>query len=348
MATGGIAMQGLSAAIVLTAIDKITDMVKDADALLDSQVGPVVERVIADIPSQPDSVKANYAASYDKVVGATGGTAVSGAAPGIDPLPAVIDGAVGTFFSNYLTVLDQLFPGLSAAGDDADAFIAAALASTTGVSYSELVDRTPGETAFLVARKQTFMQEREALDAAASAGHRFAPGATMDMIARLHGEGTQSALAALQQAHSARLEQERADKMRLIRSQIGTRMDRVKKVQQQTAEAFRLKMRARGMWVSDQNAVIDAANNKINLNAQFKARIDAARREAASRLHGSVVSALEIGDRSVDLGKLKMMNGQELVDMLGNMAGTLLNQIHASGSYRGSERDATDWDSILA
>lgn len=347
MATGGIAMQGISAAIVLTAIDKITDMVKDADAALDAKVGPAVEQVIADIPAQPDSVKANYTNSYDKVAGALGGSSVAGSGPNVEPLPAIINEAVGTFFSNYLTVLDQLFPGLSAAGDDADAFIAAALASTVGVSYSDLVDRTPGETAFLMARKQVFLQEREALDTAAAAGHRFAPGATMDMLARLHGEGTQSAMAALQQAHAARLEQERSDKMRLIRAQIGTRMDRVKKVQQQTAEAFRLKLRARGMWISDQNAVIDAANNRVALNAQFKARIDAARREAASRLHGSVVSALEVGDRSVDLGKLKMMNGQELVDMLGNMAATLLNQIRASGSYNGREDDRTDWDSVL-
>jgi len=48
------------------------------------------------------------------------------------------------------------------------------------------------------------------------------------------------------------------------------------------------------------------------------------------------------------VGRLKMMNGQELVDLLGQMVGTLLNQVRASGSYNGTERDVTDWDSVLA
>lgn len=346
MATG-IAMQGLSAAIVLTAIDKIGEMVTNADHLLDSRVGPAIEQAIAAIPDQPDAVRAEYATSDAKAAGALGSAAATGGMAGAPLLPAVIDGAVGKFFQGYLATLDQLFPGLSAAGDDADAFIAAALSSVVGVSFSDQVDRAPAHTAFLLARKQAFQQERDGLDAAAAAGHRFAPGSTMDAIARMHAESTQAAMQALQQAHSARLEQERSDKMRLVRSQIDTNMNRVKKIHQQTAEAFKLQMRARGLWISDQNALIEANNSQIVLSAQFKARMEAARREAAAKLHANAVSALEVGDRTLELGKLKMMNGQELVDMLGNMAATLQNQIRTSGSYRGTERDATNWDDIL-
>ena len=91
----------------------------------------------------------------------------------------------------------------------------------------------------------------------------------------------------------------------------------------------------------------DAEPDRGKLGAQFKARMEAARREAAAKLHANAVNTLEVGDRTLELGKLKMMNGQELVDMLGNMAATLQNQIRTSGSYRGSERDATDWDNIL-
>lgn len=347
MATG-IAMQGLSAAIVLTAIEKITEMIKDAESLIDSKVTPAITRHINDIPNTPDAVQASYSSSQSKAQGALAGATVGGTGPGIPQLPPMVEKAVVSFFEGYTTVLDDLFPGLAVAGADADAFVAAALASSIGVSYREAVDSTPAETAFLLARKQAHEQERAALDLSALAGHRFVPGATFDAIARLHGESTLLASNAITAAHAARLAQERSDKMRLIRSQIDTRMDRVKRVQQQVADAFRLKMRARGLWISDQNAVIDATNSQFAMSAQFKSRVDGLMREAAARLHGNVVSGFEIGDRKVDIGKIKMMNGQELVDMLGAMVATLQNQIRGSGSYSGSERDVTDWETLLA
>ena len=344
----GIAMQGLSAAIVLTAIDKITKMISDAEALIDSKVTPAITKHITDIPNTPDAVRAMYSSSQSKAQGALSSASVAGGGPGIPQLPATIENAVVSFFEGYTITLDQLFPGLSLAGEDADAFVAAALASTIGVSYNETVDSTPAEAAFLLARKQAHEQERAALDLSATAGHRFAPGATFDVIARLHGESTAQASSAITAAFAARLAQERSDKMRLIRSQIDTRMDRVKRIQQQVADAFRLKMRARGLWINDQNAVIDATNNQFAMSAQFKARVDSLIRDTAARLHGNVVAGLEIGDRRVDIGKIKMMNGQELVDMLGTMVATLQNQIRGSGSYNGTERDATDWESLLA
>lgn len=344
----GIAMQGLSAMIVLTAIEKINKMIADAENLIDAKVSPSITQHINAIPDAPDSVQASYAASQGKAQGALSGATVSGSGPGVPVLPPLVERAVVSFFNGYSTVLDEIFPGLSQAGADADAFIAAALASSNGVSYRETVDRTPAETAFLLARKQAFAQERDALDAAAVAGHRFAPGTALDAIARLHAESTQQAADAITAAHAARLAQERSDKMRLIRSQIDTRMDRVKRIQQQVAEAFKLKMRARGLWINDQNAVIDASNSQYAMAAQFKSRVDSLLRETASRLHGSVVSGLEVGDRKVEIGKIKMMNGQELVDMLGAMVATLQNQIRGSGSYSGTERDATDWETLLA
>ncbi len=347
MATG-IAMQGISAAIVIEAINKIGKMISDADAMMADKIEPAINNAIDKIPNRPDALKANYSDSRSAAAGALGGASVVGSGPNIAPPPALIESAVVSFFEDYTTVIDELFPGLSQAANDADAFISAALASVVGVSYSEQVDRSAAETAFALARKQAHAQEREVLDAASAAGHRFAPGTALNAIARLHAESTRAGHEAIVAAHAARLQQERSDKMRLVRSQIDMRMDRVRKLHQQTAEAFRLKLKARGMWINDQNAVIDATNSQYAINAQFQARVAALLKDVAARRHNSAVSALEIGDRKLDIGRLKMMNGQELVDLLGQMVGTLLNQIRANGSYNGTERDVTDWDSILA
>lgn len=53
-------------------------------------------------------------------------------------------------------------------------------------------------------------------------------------------------------------------------------------------------------------------------------------------------------DREDFLGKLKMANANEVVDLFGNAVTTLMNQVSARGTYSGTERDVTDWDSILA
>ena len=44
--TSGIAMQGLSAMIVLTAIEKITKMIADAENLIDAKVSPAITQHI--------------------------------------------------------------------------------------------------------------------------------------------------------------------------------------------------------------------------------------------------------------------------------------------------------------
>lgn len=347
MATG-IAMQGLSAAIVLTAIDKITTMIGDAEGRLASKIEPAIQRAIRTIPSEPDSVRASYADSRAAAQGALGGASIAGGAPTAGAVPVLVDQAVVSFMDDYTAVMDTLFPGLLTAGEDADRFVQSALESAIGVSYSEQVDRTGADTVFALARKAAHQQERDVLDSAAAAGHRFAPGVAMNALARLHAESTQEAAQAIVAAHAARLEQERADKMRLVRAEIGQRMDRIKQLQSKVAEAFRLKMQARGLWVNDQNAVIDAWNQQFALSAQFQARVADAARTAAARRHASVVNAYEVSDRALDIGRLRLMNGQEVVDLLGNMIATLQNQIRASGSYSGSERDVSDWDSILA
>ena len=53
-------------------------------------------------------------------------------------------------------------------------------------------------------------------------------------------------------------------------------------------------------------------------------------------------------DREDFLGKLKMANANEVVDLFGNAVTTLMNQVSARGTCSGTERDVTDWDSILA
>lgn len=347
MATG-IAFQGLSAAIVITAIEKITRMMQDAENRMNTKIGTAIEQVIDSIPKKPDEILANYPDSRALASTALTPASISGNGPSVGSVDTLIDQAVVSFFEDYTSVIDGLFPGLLQAGEDADRFVRNAFESAVGVSYSELVDSAGADTVFALARKQAHQQERDTLDAAGAAGHRFAPGFALQAIGRLHAESTQAAAEAIAAAHASRLEQERSEKIRMVQAEIGQRMDRVKKLQSQVAEAFRMKMRAHGQWVGDQNAVIDSWNSQRIMPAQFDARVGQLLREVTNRRHASVVGGYSVSDRAMDIGKLRLMNGQEIVDLLGNMVTTLQNQIRANGSYSGSERDITDWNSVLA
>ena len=227
-------------------------------------------------------------------------------------------------------------------------FIKPALSSAAGFSYNELVDRTPAETAYLRAQREGQAEERKALEAAASAGHRFAHGHMMEALARMRAASVGTAAEVLQRTHAERLQQERDEKMRLARAAMDASMDRVKRLHQQVADMLRQKLRARGMWINDQNAVMDSANNVYALNERFEARIAGLMRQAATRRFGLDFAERQAKDRDDFLGKLRMANANEVVDLFGNMVTTLMNQVHAKAGYSGSERDITDWDSILA
>lgn len=347
MSSTGIAMQGLSAAIVINAIDKIGDMISDAERRMNKKIGTSITDVIEGIPLVPDVVGAQYEDSVSAVQAALGQPTIQGGAANIPQLPPLIEDSVSSFFGGYTLVMDDLFPGLFEAGKDADAWIEAALASSLGATYIESVDRVAADAAFALAQKEAWAAERALLDASAAAGHRFAPGATHHAIARLHAESTRASSDAIAAAHSSRLREERETKIRLVRAQLDQRMDRVKQMHQQTAQAFRDKMKARADWIADQDAVIEGYSRSHELPAQFSARLTQLAQEAAQRHYKSKADALQVGDLSIALAKLKMANGQEIVDLLGNMVTTLNNQIRASGTYSGSERDVTDWDSIL-
>ena len=109
MATGGIAMQGISAAIVIEAINKISKMIADADALMAAKVEPAINRAISEIPDRPDSLVASYSDSRSTVRGALSKATVLGSAPVIASPPALIEQAVVSFFEDYTTVIDGLF-----------------------------------------------------------------------------------------------------------------------------------------------------------------------------------------------------------------------------------------------
>lgn len=343
----GTAMQGISAAIVYTAIDRISDMIVQADTAMQRSLDKEINAALRAIPGRPEAMKASYPEQYHGASDALSDANLEDRVPGIDRLPLFLDNVVGSFFEDYTGKLDALFPGLGLAGADADAFARAALASAIGVSYDEQVDSTPAETAFLLARRQAHAQERQALEAAAQAGHRFAPGQVLEAVARMQGTGISAATDALTQAHAQRLAQERSEKMRLARVSLDTSMDRIKKLHQQVAEAFRLKLRARGMWVNDQNAVVDAAGNVVALNERFRAQVTELMRRTATRRFGLQFDEAAARDRAEFLGKLRMANANEVVDLFGNAVTTLQNQVSGKGGYSGTERDVTDWDSIL-
>lgn len=349
MATStGTAAQGISAAIVYTAIEKITDMIGTAEEAMQRAVDTEINAALRSVPKRPGVADVLYAPVLDTVNTALEGTDLSGAGLDLQPLPLFLDGVVGSFFDDYLGKLDELFPGLGAAGADAEAFAIGALNGAVGMSYNEAVDSTPAHTAFLMAQKEVQAKEREVLAMAAAGGHRFAHGHAMEAIARMRGDSVASATEALLQSHARRLQQERDEKMRMARSMLDTSMDRIKRLNQQVAEALKLQLRARGMWINDQNAVVDSANNVYALREQFKGHVMELLRRTATRRVGLKMDEAQTRDRDDFLGKLKMANANEVVDLFGNMVTTLMNQVNARGGYQGSERDVTDWDSLLA
>lgn len=348
MATSFSRMPGISAAIVINGISKISGMIAQADSAMQRSIGREINATLRTVPPSPDASRVGFKEQVSAVRGALGDAKLEGANPNIDRMPLFLENVIGSFFEDYIGKLDALFPGLGVAGADADAFVRAALTSAVGMSYNEVVDSTPAHTAFLMAQRQVFAQEREVLDAAAGTGHRFAPGQVLETIARARGTSVSKATEALTQAHAQRLEQERNEKMRLVRASLDVNMDRVKRLHQQVAEAFRLKLRARGMWVNDQNAVVDAANNIIALNARFDSQVSELLRRTAARSFGLKFDEVSALDRNDFLGKLKMANASEVVDLFGNAVTTLMNQVQGKGAYNGLERDVTDWDSLLA
>jgi hypothetical protein len=346
--TGGIGFQGINAAIVYTAINRITEMMMTADAAMRDKVDKEINGALDSMNGRPDVSGVDYGDKIDSAESALADANLEGPDPNIDVMPMFLDNVVGSFFEDYTDKLDILFPGLGAAGADAEEFVRRALASAIGMSYNEVVDSTPAETALQMARRQAYSQEREILTSAGMAGHRFAPGAAMDALARLHGNSIAQATEALTRAHAQRLEQERTEKMRLVRVQLDTSMQRVKKLHDQVTEAFKLKMRARGLWINDQNQVVDSSNNVIAMNERFDSAVAGLLRKTSMRRFGLEFDETATKDRNDFIGKLKMMNANEVVDLFGNAVTTLMNQIQGKGAYDGTETDRTDWDSILA
>ena len=348
MATAGIAKQGMSAAIVLHAIDKISDMINQAEGAMADAYGQEIVKVIADAGKNPDVVGLSYREEYNKASNSLRDATLDGESPEYPRMPLFLESVIGTFFEDYTDKLDAMFPGLGLAGADADAFAQAALASAVGMSYNELVDSTPVQTAFLTAQRDVFLEERAALDRDVAAGHRFAPGATLEAFARAHGAAVGPAAKAAEAVYARRLEQERSEKMRLARVSIDADMGRVKRLHRQVADAFRLKLQARGLWINDQNAVVDSFNNQWLMNERFDNQLSELMRRTATRRYGLKFDETATKDRTNELGLLRMANANEVVDLFGNMVTTLMNQVQGRGGYQGRESDITDWDSLLA
>ena len=81
MATStGTAMQGISAAIVYTAIDRISEMINTADAAMVRSIDKEINAALRGIPGKPDAADANYRQEYSASSGALA-IATSGTRP---------------------------------------------------------------------------------------------------------------------------------------------------------------------------------------------------------------------------------------------------------------------------
>ena len=337
-------MQGYSVAVVLSAMNQITEMINDVDAKMLAAMDKELRPALNSLRAKPRVMEASYSAAYSSAQGALAGADLKH--KGRNFGPPMIENAVASFFEDYLAKLDKLFPGLGSAAQDAKSFAVRALYSTA--TYDEAVEKVPGDAAFALARVQAMTREREMLDDAARAGHRFAHGHMLDQLATMHGNSISSATDAMTQAHAKRVQDERENKMRLARAMMGSHLDTIRKLHMQALEAFKLKMRAKGMWVNDQNAVVDAFNGKYVLGEQWVTKLQGMLREIATRRYALKFDKLAATDRDELMAKMKVTNATEVVDMFGQAVTTLMNQVQGSGRYQGTERDVTDWDSVLS
>ncbi len=126
-AATGIAAQGISAAIVNTAISKISTMINDADNSMVNNLDDEVNAVLRGINRRPKVLDVSYSEAYGKADGALSDANLDGASANVSTLPLFLDGAIGSFFDDYLGKMDYLFPGLSVAGGETQAVGSAAL-----------------------------------------------------------------------------------------------------------------------------------------------------------------------------------------------------------------------------
>ena len=350
MATAGTAMQGISAAIVIQAINLIADFAYDANERMNRVTNSNVYDHIIGMPGVPLSAQQQLRDSVvsadtaflpaSKLVEEAGRNVIEGT------MPPVLEKAVEQFFGDYLSFVDEHFPGVRAAGGAADALASKALGNA-GITHSEVVDAVAADSAFGWDQQDAYAQERALLDQHSAAGHRFLPGAAFSAIARLHAASIKPAAEAAARAHAARAEVERQARMSLARAATAARTGRIKKVTDQALDAFKAKMLARSQHRADRLSVIGTAASTAMLPNEYRARLAELARTSAERHLASTVAAGKASDRDVEIAKANYGNGQELVDLLGNMVTTLFNQVRANGSYSGSERDVTDWDALL-
>lgn len=349
MATTGIAMQGLSAAIVIQAINLISDFATNADERMNRALQGNVYTHIENLPGMPTSAQDPWrdnAKRVDEALSDAADLVKDALKIPVARLPAVVESSVVTFFDSYLEFVDSYFPGLQAGGAAADRLAARAFGGA-GLTHSEIVDGVAGDTAFTWSQQEAFAQERALLDERAAAGHRFLPGAAFNAIGRMHAAAIRPAAEAAAQAHAARAALERQARMDLARAATSQRMERIKKVTDQALDAFKMKMRARSLHLADRASVVGTAAATASINPAYRTRLAELALAVTERRRASIVAAGKASDRSVEVAKANYSNGQELVDLLGNMVTTLHNQVRASGSYGGTERDVTDWDSVL-
>lgn len=351
MATTGTAMQGLSAAIVIQAINLISEFAYKADERMNQATTSNIYDHILGMPTMPKSAQDPLSDSTkmagDALRPATRLVADAGRDVSAALMPTAMESAVVTFFDNYLSFVDQNFPGLQSGGGAADRLAGAAFGGA-GLTHSEVVDGVAADTAFAWSQQDAYAQERALVDERAAAGHRFLPGAAFSAIARMHAAAIRPAAEAAAQAHAARAALERQARMDLARAATAHRVDRIKKVTDQALDAFMKKIRARGLQNADRESIVGTTASTVALSSDYQTRLAELALSVAERRQASMVAAGKANDRSVEIAKANYSNGQELVDLLGNMVTTLFNQVRANGSYSGSERDVTDWDSMSA
>ena len=100
MATVGTAAQGISAAIVYTAINRITEMMNTAGAAMVAAIGSEVNPALRSVPNRSNTSDVFYSPVYSSASSALADANLEGEDLDIAPLPLFLGGVIGSFFED--------------------------------------------------------------------------------------------------------------------------------------------------------------------------------------------------------------------------------------------------------
>ena len=253
---------------------------------------------------------------------------------------------IKSFAADMLSTMDELFPGLRAAAQQALAKANAAIWAPTGHTHDEAAARAAVDAVHAQATYEAQKGGRAALAAAAAANHRFAPGRTMGGIAEAYGEAARTGIGAAGQMYRDTAEAEYTNRLKMARAALDARAQAISGFADAVTRAFAARAGAEAGVVRE---IISAVGGKIDTNLlrySLKAQVDGLIAQAATEFASARAAAARIGNKSATDFKIVGTPYEHYVNATGAQAATLFNQLRGNAGIRGSDVDITDYEVI--